>query len=353
MGYEVRPGKPFRLLLSQFQEGKRKYATVPKSQWGVHGFREDMPIDEARGLAATKNKDAEVKRHAGRALACRERVEADGRALTLGVPLAEEFAAPLEGKQQMHWRTVMRTIIDLRLQPTDYAARKEECWRYWQKKTFSPSYVDKLTQMMNKYGTFWSWKHQRLILPMPYPTGSWRQKLKDASANAPGKGGKESAPLTPRLLESKKSKFKPAQYAWLYLSVWLGLRPAEVDSLHSARNYRVTKGGGVPVLEVYQSKLMGIDEEKRWKRIPLFHPEMVRCLAIISGGSFVRPLTKTVSRVFGEEYGLYGGRKGFMGLMLDFDQSLEDISLWMGHTTVERTWRSYRSRQRVHFKKLA
>jgi hypothetical protein len=45
---------------------------------------------------------------------------------------------------------------------------------------------------------------------------------------------------------------------------------------------------------------------------------------------------------------LYEGRKGFSDLMLSRGQALENISIWMGHSPLDRTWRSFKQRRRFH-----
>jgi len=64
--------------------------------------------------------------------------------------------------------------------------------------------------------------------------------------------------------------------------------------------------------------------------------------------NFKRPLMKTIRSHFGDDIDLYGGRKGFSDLMLSKHQTLENISVWMGHSTLDRTWRSYKSRKKFH-----
>jgi hypothetical protein len=44
----------------------------------------------------------------------------------------------------------------------------------------------------------------------------------------------------------------------------------------------------------------------------------------------------------------YAGRKGFADLMLSRGQSFENISTWMGHSTISRKWRSYKNRGKFH-----
>lgn len=53
-------------------------------------------------------------------------------------------------------------------------------------------------------------------------------------------------------------------------------------------------------------------------------------------------------RYFGEGVTLYAERKGFSDLMLSKNQTLENISIWMGHSTIQRTWTSYKQRRKFH-----
>ncbi len=95
---------------------------------------------------------------------------------------------------------------------------------------------------------------------------------------------------------------------------------------------------GVKVLNVYQSKLQLVAESKRWKKIPIIFDEQDQCLQIIFSGGFRRPLHKTVRKHCGKGIKLYGGRKAFVDVMLDKDQKIEDISQWLGYTSLGTTW---------------
>jgi hypothetical protein len=119
------------------------------------------------------------------------------------------------------------------------------------------------------------------------------------------------------------------------LSIWLGLRPEEIDSLHDKSKFKIEflKDKKISVIKVYQSKLQSISRDRRWKLIPLIFPEQTKCLEIIESGEFKRPLHKTVRKYCGQGITLYGGRKGFVDLMLSLEQKLEDIST---------TWQSYK-----------
>ena len=83
--------------------------------------------------------------------------------------------------------------------------------------------------------------------------------------------------------------------------------------------------------------------------MPLIYDEQKFALRIIQSQNFERPSVKTIKKYLGPQISRYGGRKGFVDLMLEKGHSLEAISQWMGHSTVGRTWRSYKERLGVKF----
>jgi integrase len=56
-----------------------------------------------------------------------------------------------------------------------------------------------------------------------------------------------------------------------------------------------------------------------------------------------------MKKLFGPNTTLYGGRKGFTDLMLANDQDFVHISQWMGHSSIERTWKNYKSKRVTHY----
>ena len=59
------------------------------------------------------------------------------------------------------------------------------------------------------------------------------------------------------------------------MSVWLGLRPKEVDQILDQKMYRIAKVGDTSVIWVFQTKLTSVPPDKRWKPIPLIYDEQV------------------------------------------------------------------------------
>ena len=88
---------------------------------------------------------------------------------------------------------------------------------------------------------------------------------------------------------------------------------------------------------MFQTKIISLPTEDRWKPIPILYEEQKFALSIIKAQTIQRPLVKTLHHYFGKGIDLYDGRKGFVDLMLSKGHVLENISVWMGHSTLDRT----------------
>jgi len=248
------------------------------------------------------------------------------------------------------WRAVQKLLIEVQLDPCDWYDEMFKFYDYFHKKQFSYSYISRILRLTNLWGYFFARKTGQSFVRIPMPRGKERERILDAYFNKQGRHVCESDPLTPKQLEGVKSKINEANYNWLYLSVWLGLRPREIDQLHDSRLFKIQRtGDATALLWVYQTKLVSVPPRYRWKLIPIVFSGQSDVIKIIESGIFKRPINKTIRLHFGKFTTLYGGRKGFTDLMLAHQQQLENISQWMGHSTIERTWKNYKSRTIVHF----
>lgn len=366
MGYRVSKLKTdrqpnFKLRFETIKNGVRSSRDIPKNEWPNHGFELTMSIENAKAKVRSLNDETHLKRHQERRnqIAIRMKEEELAQSAFLPEVLTKEFEKKLFerrhklGKLPSYWKIAKQTICNLKLGPQDWADEKEKFYDYFSAKELSLSYVQKLITIINKYGSFYSRKHKQFFELVPFPKGIERGRIATANHSAKGRGNKESAPLTPEMLESKASGLRPEHYNWLFISMWLGLRPEEVDSLKDLKNFEIKPHGDISTISVFQTKLVALSPDKRWKIIPCFLQEQMQALKFIQFGKFKRPLSKSVASWFNEKVGLYGGRKGFTDLMQSKGQSLEDISVWLGHTSIDRTWKNYKNKQRVSFKKPA
>jgi hypothetical protein len=105
-------------------------------------------------------------------------------------------------------------------------------------------------------------------LRVPPPRGHERQRIVDAFYEKERRCRKASKPITPELLQSTHGKLNQKNLNWIFLTVWLGLRPKEVDGLKNTDLWRAeTLFNGKKVIWVYQTKIIALPPEDRWKPI--------------------------------------------------------------------------------------
>ena len=321
-----------------------------------------MTIEQAQARAKQLNSRIHLKQVEGRRLFFeKQKAELDLKFMAAIPELYKQefeqkyifgrFDDPVWRKRFLYrWKAVQKMLVEIQLDPADWYDEMFRFYDYFYKHKFSFSYLQKLLMLTNLWGYFLSRKMGQTFVRIPFPRGKERTRLSEAYRQKRGQEVCASEPLTPDQLERVHGKINQENYNWLYLSVWLGLRPIEIDQLHDLKMYRVLPiSGKSAMLWVYQTKLVAMPERYRWKLIPLIFKGQKNVLKIIKQGNFKRPLTKTVHHHFGAYTTLYGGRKGFTDLMLSYQQRLENISQWMGHSSIERTWKSYKSRRVAHF----
>lgn len=254
---------------------------------------------------------------------------------------------------------VQKMMKSLRLTPDRYKEDSKRIHKYFVKQKVSIDYAKKIISMTNRWGLFACKQQGQFFEPVSIPKGRPRSAIVDAQQTKTGKNTElgvrtESEPLTPEILKQSKDSFtNPNHHNFLTISLWFGLRPYEVDLLKDKKKWNISrdKQTGVLSLEVYQTKLMSVEENKRYKFIPVLFKEQHEALKLIKAQTFDRPHPKTVRKNLKANITLYGGRKRFTDLMLDRDQKIEDISLWLGHRSLSTTWSRYKQKQKVSFVK--
>jgi len=272
--------------------------------------------------------------------------------------LTEENFGTDQYLKNLHYQFnyIQKMCTELRIQPSEYKKSSKKIFKYFMSQKTSLSYSCKLVNFLNRWGIFKSRKSGTFYELVPVPRGNEKSAIVDAQETKRGvnteKGVRTaSLPIVPSELYLAGEKLKIEHYNWLFMTVWLGLRPEEVDSLQDTKYFKIEKSTQhkISIIHVYQNKLKGIATEKRWKKIPLIFKEQIECLKIIESGRFERPLHKTVRNHLGQGKTLYGGRKAFTDLMLSKNQKLEDISLWLGHKDISMTWEHYKNKNQITF----
>lgn len=339
----------WRIVEEHWKNGKRKHKTIPRISYEALGINPLWTAEEAKEKIRQINfvsKEARIRINAANRFNDLDLVEnvlipTSREAAFLSNLYRDSFGSESHKKRlKSHWRFVRILIVNLKLLPNEYFSNKEQIYKYFINLKCSPDYANKLLRILNLWGDF----NLPNFRPVPPPKGIVKNQIADTYADSEDYRG-ESDPLTPEDL--KKLKVREDYYNWLFISVWFGLRPSEIDRLKNPKNVKITQDSGVKILNVFQEKLSGIDRAKRWKLIPVLYPEQEIALGFVVSLNFRRPHSKVI---LPPKVTLYGGRKGFVDLMLDRGQSLEDISMWMGHQSIETTWKKYRNKRRVSWK---
>jgi integrase len=332
-----------------------KEVSLPKIAYHHFGFSASMTVIAAKQRAALLNKERSTsnKKFVGAAIRHANNVNADETFFPENylkefmVYLEESVHGTAERFEKVctHFGVAQRLIRDTKLTPSEYAYRSNKIYKWFTSHGYSLDYCHSVIRVLNMWGKHVCRLEGRFWDPVKNPKGRAKTSMLEAY-NAKGKRTASKA-LNPDTLVANKENFKPEQYNWIYLTLWLGLRPAELNEV----KYEVykDKDKNVNVIKIFQPKLAQLPEEQRWKHIPVIYPEQVKCVEILNSGIYERPLAKTISRYFGPDFHLYGGRKAFTDIMLERGQNLVDVSKWMGHQTLDRTWRHYMNRSKVNF----
>lgn len=206
--------------------------------------------------------------------------------------------------------------------------------------TLSISYTQKLTYLMNRFGQYIEYYHntdRRHFHKLKSPSGKALIRIKEAFAKSSG-GGNASLPLTRHMLAQARKRLTDAEYNWMYVSFYLGLRPSEVDALAIAGAFALVERQGLRWLKVFQAKLVHLPPERRWKAIPLLYPSQKKAARLALAGGLKRPNTAKLKRIFkGRQVTAYAGRKGYASMMLGKGVSFAAISKLLGHKSEKLT----------------
>jgi hypothetical protein len=334
------------LVLRHEADGVRTQKRVKSKDLRQYGLLPSMSVEDARSRCKQLNLET---RHFAKAESAKLRTleQADltrqmGKRLfpeKLVTEFEEERLKPKfffgganpEGKYKKalcRWRFVLKMLAKVDKVPSEWAKEPRVFYKYFTEQKVTAGYAVKCLAILNMWGYFVCEKQGKAFLPVPPPRGYDRQVIED---KADEEGTQDSLPLTPELLESKKSELKPEYYRWLYITLWLGLRPVEVENEYKLST-KIVRGKSIKVISVYQSKLMGVVKEKRWKHIPLLYPEQTKAVEFLEAKEWRKPYTPLLKEVFGERFFLYMGRKGFTEIMLEKGHRFETVADWLGHT---------------------
>lgn len=356
----------WRVRHESYLNGERVTKTIERDLYPQLGFLETYTIEQAKSAAKALNSKTNLDREAFRKAATKAKeIEARNKLVDsafLPEHLVTEFRKHLstshfgnanyDKKQHSRWNTVMEIIAELEIDPKEFNSRKAEFYKLFISECYSPDTVRKFIYILNLWGKFVSRKRDKHYDEIEVPRGNIREKIAEAYAESEDSRVGGAFPLTVPILFNLKSKLEhlPGKYEWMHVSLWLGLRPSEINAINEGQNYRIVydSESELEVLWVYQPKLVALKKDQRWKRIPLIYPEQRDAVEYIKAGTLDQPLNKTLQSLTDiETLGSYSGRKGFTDLMLELGQDFVNVSLWLGHSNIDQTYKNYKDKKKV------
>lgn len=341
--YAEKSGKTWRLT---YRHGKDKPRNVSKNSDEAikAGFRPNMTLDEAKLRAHQLQAESWVELKAKKAAQAKAVLEryaklrsaflTDEDALQFEREYLEEYKI-----RRAHWNTVQRIVVDIGIHPSQWHKQKSRVYEQFKLKRCSANYAKKILRYLNLWGYFLCEKQGKAWMKVPGLPGTWKNKLEQHR-----RPGGASLPLTPAMLEDVKAQLLEEHYNWLYVSVWFGLRPQEVDQLEKPSKlwYIETHNELGFVLHVFQRKLeeRGVPLDLCWKAIPTIFPEQITAIQIIQTGKLKHPIGKNgkfMSRTFGKGYSHYAGRNNFSGMLRAAGRTPQERKHWMGHLSIVTT----------------
>lgn len=336
--YVQKSGKTWQLTFREYPASGRN---VPKGSLEALnlGFRPEMTLDEAKSRVKQIHNEDWVKRRGRIELRLLTKAKIRGAFLTDEDATSFESVYLKEHKiTPPYWSMVQQLIVDVEIHPSEWFERKNVVYAAFLKHKYSPNTAKKLLRYLNLWGYFLCKKHNKAWMKVPGMDGSWKNRL-EATRTSHG----ASKPLSPQQLEEKRLEMPRSAYEWLFISVWFGLRPREVDNLKTPNPdlWYITKESEGSVLSVFQEKLFerGIPKDDCWKHIPTEFPEQAKAIEYILGGKFDKPMGSggKFMRIFGEGYSHYAGRNNFSGMLRDRGYDLEARKHWLGHLSIKTT----------------
>jgi hypothetical protein len=365
------------LLLESYESGQRSQETISKALYYKFGLRPEMNVQQAREEIRKynflrKSENAEVR---SQMLALKRSDKLVGINQTLFPPLLvkkfnvqieELHATPRYKVRMLGAFAVVQEMISkhVKVMPSQYADEVGKITNYFKKRQFSVSYSMDIIYMLNWWGKFYAKQ-----------TGTYFEKIDGLKANARSSIAQahsfktegvrtEALPIDENALKRVKSnidsKIKNEIYwlNWIESAYRFGLRPSELDRIIG--NVETYEENGVEILLIEQTKtVFDSSDRDKLKRIPVLCSEQAECLEKIKAGLMKRPHPKWIHKMAKdpkkkykrhEKYDCYSPRKGATDYWLEeLKQSLENCALFLGHRSIETTWKHYKNRTKAFF----
>jgi integrase len=351
----------WRVMEEIYKDGVPKQVTVPKFAYHSLGIDSASSVEEVRARVKQINKEKALEKE--KMVAAARRVAKIGfyNDVFFQAELVDAFTERVRtsctgsdkhlARLYSHFKFIQDMVLELKILPRDYQDEADRIYTYLKTRETSLDYSKKLIDMLNMWGKFVAKSQGSFFDPLKKPARKWRIAIAKAQRAKVKSVRRQSERLTLDMMVKMKFKLDPLHYNWIFCSLWLGLRPHELDQLAGTRLEIMNKrGSDVRLLAVNQTKIEGEEEGSGYKYIPLLYDEQKEAVELIQTNKVKRPSVNGLRDASNADIDTYCGRRGFVDLMQDCGQDRADASLWMGHRDLKTTMDHYKDPTNVPFK---
>lgn len=367
MGFLARKIKNNIYIYLETYSPEKRQKILRRSEWPLHGFSEEMSLDQIKERCKSLNTVTMQESLKKRAIVARMRDKANADSVYVQPDRNASFIQELEEtyadnparlKEVLKtWNVAKEVIIETKTFPHQFFQERNKFQNLFRNRAYSPDYIKRIIWLINKFGEHIQNKNNQFFKPLPKISAVTKAKIIEKRDEMDGiKRAAET--FTLQELVNLKGKFEDEgllqKWNWLFLAFAFGLRPQEVKWLLKQRVPPISRDAvnNVDVLNIYQAKLTSVPLNERTKQIPIYTEEQRAAVLLLKTPSEIEvPLNKTLKRMFKANIQLYSPRKSFTDYMLSQGFELEDISQFLGHRSIEMTWRHYKSKKQFKLPK--
>ncbi len=382
--YARKSGKNWYLMIETYINGKRKQRSIETARYHDLGFSKTMTLEQARMRVKEINKLDRHKKTEYRAkIFSAKRAEWQQAVDRIYFPpeIMETFLEDIKETPKIKAKYLNRLVRcfevitemipeHVQAQPHQYNSSIKKIVNYFCKQKYSISYSSDIIMVMNMWAKHYA-KHKGVyadLIEKLAPT--YREAIKEAHDTKEEAIRKRALPITRLEIEnmfSQVSKSNPEEMSycrWVLASWLFGLRPSELDRfiLGEQDEARVSYENGIKCIVVKQTKTVNKTGVRlSYKKIPILSKEQDEALEEILNKPTRRPHPEWIDKKLrikdkkyrpqGHKFDCYSGRKGFIDLMLssDYNQKLENISVYLGHSSVTTSYVHYKDKENLYY----
>lgn len=382
--YARKSGKNWYLMIETYIGGKRNQRPVEHARFHELGFSKTMTLEQARVRVREINKlDRQTKSEYRAKIFSAKRAEWQKAVDKIYFPseimesfLQDIYDSPgIKKKYQNRLVRCFEVVTEMiphhvQALPHQYNSSIKKIVNYFCKQQYSISYSSDIVMVLNMWAKHYA-KHKGVYADLIEKLApSYREAINAAHLTKQEPVRKRALPITRDEIENMLSQVSKVNHEemsycrWVVASWLFGLRPSELDRfiLGNQEEERVLIENGIKCINVAQTKTVNKSGFRHgYKKIPILSKEQEEALDAVLTKPARRPHPDWMDKKLrikgkkyrpdGHKFDCYSGRKGFIDLMLspEYNQKLENISVYLGHSSVTTSYVHYKDKENLHY----